>query len=212
MRMMSVKASVPIGQQGHWRPHVLDIVEARRLEGAISVRAQLEWVAQCNSELASVALTALFEPANRGLASAVAIGYRQCFNGGSRKFKLTGKHIKRCPSHSPELHGQILAVANKAIAHAESWLDEVGVGMYLNQHGKFSGLATQHQRAAVLRKDEHEHLVQALSELCVVVDEDIEALTNKCVSYVNGLSPQQRLAASKMFVVPPAVAKDGIKP
>ena len=137
MRIMSVEARVPVGRRGHWRPHFLDLVEARRLEGAISVRAQLEWVAQCNSVLASVPLHALFVPANRGLASAVAIGYRQCFNSGARKFRLTDKYIKRCPSHSPELHAQVMAAANKAIAHAESWLDDVGVGMYLNQHGEF---------------------------------------------------------------------------
>ncbi len=212
MRLMSMVATVPVGTPGHWRPHFLDLKDARRLEGAISVRAQLEWVARCNSALAALDVSALLEPANRGLAAAVAIGYRQCFNSGSRKFRLTDKHIKRCSSHSRELHSQIMAVATKAIAHAESWLDEVGVGMYLNQHGEFRGLAMQHLRAAALRKDEHERLVRALAELRGVVDEDIETLNKKCVAHVNALSTQQRLAASEMFISPPAAPRDGIKP
>lgn len=212
MRLMSIAAKVPVGKPGHWRSHFLDLKEARRLEGAISVRAQLEWVAQCNSTLASRDVSALFEPANRGLAAAVAIGYRQCFNSGARRFRLTENHIKRCPSHSLALHGQIVAVANKAIAHAESWMDEVAVGMYLNQRCEFSGLAIQHQQAAVLRKDEHEQLVRALAGLDSVLADEIETLSAKCVAHVNALSEPQRLAAEEIALVPPAVPRDGIKP
>jgi hypothetical protein len=154
----------------------------------------------------------LFEPANRGLAAAVAIGYRQCFNSGSRKFRLTESHIKRCSSHSLALHRQIMAVANKAVAHAESWMDEVAVGMYLSQRGEFAGLATQHQRAAVLRKDEHEQLVRALADLGRILGEEIEALSIICTAHANALSEQQRLAADEIALVPPAVPRDGIKP
>ncbi len=212
MRLMSIAATVPVGRPGHWRSHFLDFKEARRLEGAFSVRAQLEWVAQCNNALAALEGSALFEPANRGLAAAVVIGYRQCFNSGSRKFRLTEHHIKRCAAHSLALHKQIMAVANKAIAHAESWMDEVAVGMYLNQRGEFAGLATQHQRAAALRKDEHEQLASALVGLDRVLSEEIEALSAKCVAHVNALSEQERLTADGVALMPPEVTRDDIKP
>ena len=212
MRLIRAVAKVPIGKRGHWRSHFLDLKEARRLEGAISVRAQLDWVARCNCTLTALDVSALFEPANRGLAAAVVIGYRQCFNSGSRKFRLTERHVKRCPSHSLALHSQIMAVANGAIAHADSWMDEVAVGMYINQRGEVAGLTTHHQQAAVLRKDEHEQLVPALAGLDSVLGEEIDTLSARCVAHVNALSEQQRLAADEIALVPPAAPRDGIKP
>lgn len=212
MRLYHLAVTVPIGRPGTWRHHALDTVYARRLEGAIAVQRQLAWVARCNETLAHLDVAALLEPQNHGVAAAIAIGYRQCFNGGTRKFQLTEKHVKRCPSHSLQLHSQIMSVANKAIAHADSWLDQISVSMYVNQNGEFAELSTQHLKAAVFRKDEHEALASALLDLDNVLASDIEQLRSHCKEVAQNLTPTQRLNCAQVSLVPPDEALDGIKP
>ena len=105
-----------------------------------------------------------------------------------------------------------MAVANKAIAHADSWMDQVNVAMYLNQRGEYAGLATQHQQASVLKKEEHQELGQAIASLRDFLAHEIEALSAQCEAHANSLSEETRLAAPEAFITPPATALDDIKP
>ncbi len=156
----------------------VDFDEARELADLLTIRADLEFVAEAADRLAGLLDK---EPLDgviaKALQSAALIAYVRCFTSGKR-FGLTEQTLDRGPEGAREYHRYLKDMRDKHIAHSVSPFERMAVGAVLSvDEDAVEGVAQFHMQHITFDKEGAIQLARYARQLSTVLNADGKKLT-----------------------------------